>query len=126
MDIDPLNLIWASLIAALGFWGRRLFNLNQKLRLEKSKLLSQKKSTEVRTGHIVEKFAPFLDNFPHNPEQAIFLGQPIDYLVFGEDGVTFSEIKSGNAQLSKKQRLIRDHIKEGRVYWEEVRINDQS
>ena len=88
------------------------------------KLLSQKKSTEVRTGHIVEKFAPLLDAFPHNPQSAVFLGQPIDYVVFEDTGVTFSEIKSGNAQLSKKQRLIRDHIKSGRVYWEEIRVNE--
>lgn len=90
----------------------------------RKKLFSQKKSTEVRTGHIVEKFAPFLNEFPHDPSSATFLGQPIDYIIFGEDGVTFSEIKSGNAQLSKKQRLIRDHIKEGRVFWEEIRIKD--
>lgn len=91
----------------------------------RKKLFSQKKSTEVRTGHIVEKFAPFLDSFPHDPSKAVFLGQPIDYIVFEEDGVTFSEIKSGKAQLSKKQRMIRDHIKEGRVFWEEVRIDDE-
>jgi len=91
----------------------------------RKKITSQKKSTEVRTGHIVEKFAPFLEEFPHDPSSATFLGQPIDYIVFGEDGVTFSEIKSGNAQLSKKQRMIRDHIKEGRVFWEEIRINDK-
>lgn len=90
----------------------------------RKKLTSQKKSTEVRTGHIVEKFAPFLDQFPHDPSSATFLGQPIDYIVFDDDGVTFSEIKSGNAQLSKKQRMIRDHIKEGRVFWEEIRVKD--
>ena len=128
MQIDPSSLICAVIIQVLvlGFLSKKLLNSNKKLKLEKSRLLSQKKSTEVRTGHIVEKFAPFLENFPHDPEQAVFLGQPVDYLVFGEDGVTFSEIKSGNSQLSKKQRLIRDHIKEGRVFWEEIRINDKS
>lgn len=92
-------------------------------RQEKKDILSKKKSTETRTGHIVEKFAPFLDTFPHNPESAVFLGQPIDYLVFEEDGITFSEIKSGQSQLSKKQRMIRNHVKEGRVYWEEIRVS---
>jgi|TARA_B110000495_G_scaffold202024_1_gene220944 predicted Holliday junction resolvase-like endonuclease len=92
---------------------------------QRKKLFSQKKSTEVRTGHIVEKFAPFLEGFPHDPSSAVFLGQPIDYIVFEDDGVTFSEIKSGKAQLSKKQRLIRDHIKEGRVFWEEIRVDDK-
>ena len=71
-----------------------IFFANAKLQDEKSKLFSQKRSTEVRTGHIVEKFAPFLENFPHEPKNAIFLGQPIDYLVFADEGVTFSEIKA--------------------------------
>ena len=109
MDIDPLNLIWASLILALGFWGRRLFTLNQKLRLEKSKLLSQKKSSEVITGQIAEKLAPFLSDFEYDPQNAIFLGQPIDYLVFDEDEIVFVEIKSGKARLTTKQRKIRDN-----------------
>ena len=107
----------------------RNINLNKKLKTlysEKSKLFSQKRSSEVRTGHIVEKFAPFLSNFPHDPESAGFLGQPIDYLVFEEDGITFSEIKSGQSQLSKKQRMIRDNVKNGNVFWEEIRIDEKS
>jgi predicted Holliday junction resolvase-like endonuclease len=106
-----------------------LFILNHKqkskiaeLQEQKSKLFSQKRSTEVRTGHIVEKFAPFLDTFPHDPESAVFLGQPIDYIVFEEDGVTFSEVKSGNSQLSKKQRKIKENIQNGNVFWEEIRV----
>jgi predicted Holliday junction resolvase-like endonuclease len=101
------------------------YSYSKKYKVEnqaRKEILSKKKSTETRTGHIVEKFAPFLDAFPHNPESAVFLGQPIDYLVFEDDGVTFCEIKSGQSQLSKKQRMIRDHIKEGRVKWEEIRV----
>ena len=86
------------------------------------KLLSQKKSSEVRTGHIAEKLAPFLFFFFHDPECAVFLGQPIDYIVFEDEGVTFSEIKSGNSQLSKKQKMIKENIQQGNVFWEEVRI----
>ena len=126
MSFNPLYFLGAIIIIALVLWVKKLFKEIKKLHSEKAKLFSQKKSTEVRTGHIVEKFVPFLENFPHDPEQAVFLGQPIDYLVFGEEGVTFSEIKSGNAQLSKKQRLIRDHIKQGRVFWEEVRIDEKT
>ena len=103
----------------------RFYYLLKKSQESKAKLLSAKKSTEVRTGHIVEKFAPFLDSFPHSPEKAVFLGQPIDYLVFEDHGITFAEIKSGNAQLSKKQRSIRDHVKQGNVFWEEIRIDEK-
>lgn len=89
----------------------------------KAKVTSQKKSSEVRLGHIAETLAPFLDQFEFEPEECSFLGQPIDYISFGQDSVTFIEVKSGNSQLSAKQRKIRDQIKNGKVKWTEVRIN---
>ena len=88
----------------------------------RKKILSQKKSSEVRIGNIAERLAPFLDDFEFDPETCIFLGQPIDYLSFGDDGVTFIEVKSGKSQLSPKQRHIRDLIKAKQVSWKEFRI----
>ena len=89
----------------------------------KAKVTSQKKSSEVRLGHIAETLAPFLDQFEFEPEECSFLGQPIDYVSFGQDEITFIEVKSGNSQLSSKQRRIRDQVKNGKVKWKEVRIN---
>ncbi len=90
----------------------------------RKKTLSQKKSSEVRLGHIAEKLAPFLEDFTFDPEDATFLGQPIDYIVFEEEIITFVEIKSGNSQLSTKQRHIRDLIQNNCVAWKEIRIKD--
>ena len=89
---------------------------------EKSKVLSQKKSSEVRLGHIAETLAPFLDEFDFDPEDCVFMGKPIDYISFGEEEVTFIEVKSGNSKLSSKQRRIRDLIKSNSVRWKEVRL----
>lgn len=89
----------------------------------KAKVTSQKKSSEVRLGHIAETLAPFLDQFEFEPEECSFLGQPIDYVSFGQDDITFIEVKSGKSQLSSKQRRIRDQVKNGKVKWKEVRIN---
>lgn len=88
----------------------------------RKKILSQKKSSEVRIGHIAEKLAPFLDDFEFDPEKCIFLGQPIDYISFGEDEITFIEVKSGKSQLNQKQRQIRDLVKAKHVSWKEFRI----
>ena len=88
-----------------------------------SKLLSQKKSSEVRLGQITEQLAPFLNQFPYNPKECQFLGQPIDYIHFGKDAITIIEIKSGKARLSKKQRDIRDLVKAGKVFWDDIRIS---
>ena len=50
------------------------------------------------------------------------MGKPIDYVSFGDDEITFIEVKSGNAQLSTKQRHIRDLVNQKLVSWKEVRI----
>ena len=88
----------------------------------KKKVVSQKKSSEVRLGSIAETLAPFLDQFEFNPEECTFLGKPIDYISFGDDEITFIEVKSGKSQLNKKQRHIRDQVKSKLVAWKEIRI----
>tara|TARA_R110000822_G_scaffold110654_2_gene240882 strand:+ start:1658 stop:2023 length:366 start_codon:yes stop_codon:yes gene_type:complete len=90
---------------------------------EYKKLLSQKKSSEVRLGQISENLAPFLKDFKYDPKKAHFMGMPIDYIIFEEDKIVFLEIKSGEARLSAKQRKIRDLIKNKKVEWDEMRIN---
>jgi predicted Holliday junction resolvase-like endonuclease len=88
----------------------------------KKKVTSQKKSSEVRLGHIAETLAPFLDQFEFDPEACTFLGKPIDYISFGEEEITFIEVKSGNSQLNNNQRRVRDLIKDKKVGWKEIRI----
>ncbi len=85
-------------------------------------LLSQKKSSEVRTGQIAEKLVPFLDHFDHDPRDATFCGNPIDYVIFGPEQITIMEIKTGNARLTKKQKHIKSLVQNGDVVWEEIRI----
>lgn len=89
---------------------------------EKRKIVSQKKSSEVRLGNIAETLAPFLDQFNFKPERCIFLGRPIDYISFGSREITFIEIKSGKSQLNSKQRSIRDQVHNKQVAWKEIRI----
>jgi predicted Holliday junction resolvase-like endonuclease len=86
------------------------------------KVVNQKKSSEVRLGHIAETLAPFLDQFDFDPEECTFLGKPVDYISFGDDEITIIEVKSGNSQLNQKQRHIRDLIKNKSISWKEIRI----
>ena len=109
------------LVFILLFFCYKLYKLYLQEKTLRKKIFSDKKSTEVRTGHLAEKFAPFTEQFNHDADKSVFLGQPIDYVVFEEEGVFFSEIKSGKSQLSKKQKQIRDNIKNGNVFWEEIR-----
>lgn len=98
---------------------------HRKLQEQFEKLQHQKISADVKMGHKSENLAPFLDEFPYPAECVRGLFNPIDLIAFTEDEVIFIEVKSGAAQLSEKQRRIRDNIKAGRVKFEVVRMNEK-
>lgn len=88
-------------------------------------VISQKKSSETRLGQVTEHIIPFLENCRHDPKNMHFMGQPIDYLVFDFDQgeITFLEVKTGNATESKRQKMIKNIIKSGKIYYESMRVN---
>lgn len=90
-------------------------------------LLSQKKSSETRLGQISEHLVPFLSECKHDPKTMHFLGNPIDYVVFDFDqgSITFLEVKSGNSKPSKRQKTVKNIVKSGRIYYDEIRINEK-
>jgi predicted Holliday junction resolvase-like endonuclease len=94
-------------------------------------------SAHTSKGQILEKWAPFVDH-PEidpdwEPENWSFMGNPIDYIVWDyrqdretnlEEGMIYiMDVKSAKAQLSTKQRRIRDLVKAGRVEWREIRLD---
>ncbi len=88
------------------------------------------RSKNVVRGKIYEQLVPFADGFPFNPQDARFLGSPIDYIIFDglDDGelreVVLAEVKSGNAKLSAREAMIREAVQEGRVRFIEMRVRD--
>jgi predicted Holliday junction resolvase-like endonuclease len=107
-----------------------IVNLQEELGEEREKnrvLLSQKKSSETRLGQISEHIVPFLDACPYDPKNLHFLGNPIDYVCFDFDqgSITFLEVKSGNSKPSKRQKTVKNIIKTGRVFYDEIRINEK-
>ena len=80
-----------------------------------------KKSVEVTIGKTVENLVPGFQDFPYRPEDCRLLFQPIDFIAFSGlsagsvTSVDFIEVKTGNAQLSKVQRQIRDAVQDHRV-----------
>jgi predicted Holliday junction resolvase-like endonuclease len=86
------------------------------------------KSQAVTIGKVTEHFIPYLPEFGFNPQDARFIGNPIDFVVF--DGlsegtlrqVVFVEIKTGGSTLSTRERRVRDVVQSGRIGWEQVKI----
>ena len=116
---------------------RRGINSEYRVILEKWKKEYEKnirkdaasKSRSTLIGKITEHFIPYLPGFSYNPQDARFLGAPIDFIVF--DGlsegeikeIVFIEVKTNKGSLSKRERQIRDILKNRRVKWIELKRN---
>lgn len=97
----------------------------EELQEKYAKLMKQKKSSEVKTGLIGENLMPFLYNFPFDAKKCRALFNPIDLIHFGEDSIDFIELKTGNSQLSQKQKRIQRQIKAGQITFSVVRLDEE-
>jgi len=89
------------------------------------------RSRRTLGGKFAENLAPFLPDFKYDPTDIRFLGTPIDFIAFpglatGEpEEIVLVEVKSGKAQLSTKERKIRDLVKKKKVRWELYRVDER-
>ena len=96
----------------------RIINLEEELKL-KNEFIS---NSYKKFGRTFEKFAPFTKYFPTNDlSKFIFLGKPIDGIIFDDDKIKFIEIKTGNAVLTPNQVRVKQQIEEGKVEFNVVR-----
>jgi predicted Holliday junction resolvase-like endonuclease len=88
------------------------------------------RSLAVTAGKVYEQLVPYLPDFPFNPKDVRFLGSPVDFVVFDglSDGqitrIVFVEVKTGAADLSTRERRVRDAVRDARVEWYELRGPD--
>lgn len=90
-----------------------------------SKELYHRKSSEVRLGKIGENLAPFVRDWPWDPNRFRFLGNPVDGVQFNNDEIIFVEIKTGKARLSRSQKNLRDLVKTGKVSFVTFKITEE-
>ena len=107
--------------------------------LDKEIKEAQKRSNNMQRnvlkGQIGEQFTPFITDFPYNPSDCRFMGEPIDYVIFQNlhecaDGnvpiedvhLIIAEVKTGNARLNQRQKIIKQAIQNGQVSFKELRI----
>jgi len=85
------------------------------------------RSQAVTAGKVYEQLVPYLPGFPFDPRDVRFLGSPVDLVVF--DGlsegavrrIVFVEVKTANADLSVRERRVRDAVNARQVEWSELR-----
>lgn len=134
MDITTIIILIVLLIGlGIAYWlGQKTGSLRKDREWEELLPSHRKdaimKSRAVLGGHFSEQLAPFLPDFPFKPNECLFMGKPIDFLVFqGMDEkdinkVTFVEVKSGKARLSPQEKNLKEAIEKKRVEWVEYRI----
>ena len=120
----------------------KIEKLSSDFLLEKKKIIKDtrqdalKRSRAVIRGQASEHLAPYV--IPNtNPKDYRFMGNPIDFICFEglsdvldgqSDAITsvrFVDIKTGKASLNKTQRRIRDAIKEGKVTFEIINLDNE-
>uniref|UniRef100_A0A7C1CD97 Endonuclease n=1 Tax=Thermofilum adornatum TaxID=1365176 RepID=A0A7C1CD97_9CREN len=92
------------------------------------------RSVNTLLGRIGEEFAPIFlaDKYQVNPKDFRHLGSPVDYIAFkglsddnADPEVIFIEVKSGKStSLTERERKVRDAIRNGKVRYEVVSLND--
>jgi len=87
------------------------------------KVKFQKQSLSTKYGKMTEQFMPFLEVYPYDKNNFRFIGTPIDGIQFENDKIIFIEFKSANSKLTEKQKKIKELVKNGRVEFEEFKIN---
>ena len=118
MDIPIIWWVVVGLSVALALSLVSAVQLSKRLKQERFR----KRSLSSKYGKLTEQFLPLVDRFPWDPSNFRFLGTPIDGVQFDDDRVILVEFKTGNSQLSKVQRHIRDLVNDGKVDFEVIRV----
>lgn len=88
---------------------------------DKNKFIS---NAYKKFGRTFEQFVPFTKRFSkEDKENFKFIGQPIDGIIFGENEITFVEIKTGESKLTENQKRIKDLIQKKKINFWEVRFS---
>lgn len=112
--------------------GKLISEKGFKDRIEEHRKDAIVRSRAVLKGQFSEQLAPYFPNFPYNPGECKFIGKPVDFICFSGldnkeggkiDEIIFVEVKSGNSKLTRFEKQIKDAIEDGRVRFEEYRLD---
>lgn len=120
------------IITIFFFLGRKIGQLESASRkaneLRDARADAVKRSRSVLEGQLVEQIAPFLPNFPCSASDARFVGKPVDFIAFSGMSekdeireILLIEVKTGNSQLSEREKQIKRAVEQGRVRFVEWR-----
>ena len=116
-------IVGLSMLSSLSLWlNVRLWWTNRRELRDAASLLQ---GARVDRGLIAEQFAPItrrFDDLGWDPQEFKFLGRPVDGVQFQDDEVIIVEFKTGDSQMTTRQRQIKRMVAEGKVRFEEIRF----
>jgi predicted Holliday junction resolvase-like endonuclease len=96
-----------------------------------------KRSSSIRVGKEIERLIPFTSDFPYDPRDVRWLGDPIDLVIFDGYGesrdtgnidklnkIVICEVKTGKSRIGKYERVIKELIEDKKVEWGEFRVRE--
>jgi len=116
--MNTLSILSIIIAFLLGFLIAYFF---LKKRIEEKYSKFARHSAAVLSGKSLEHLLPLSKEFPFNPRDARFIGDPVDYIIFnglseGElENIIFLEVKSNKARLNEREKQIRKIVKEGKI-----------
>lgn len=99
--------------------------------IKKEREDAAKRSRSSLVGNFSEQISPYLPEFPLKPSEVKFLGKPVDFIGFkglDEENVkeiVFIEVKSGNSQLTKCEKSIKNAVENNKIRFEKYRIDKE-
>ncbi|MEK6922581.1 MAG: Holliday junction resolvase-like protein [Nanoarchaeota archaeon] len=117
--------VWIVLVVLLVIFIYLYFSLRKKfsyLKTDYENLKFDYKSMYVKHGKHFESFVPFMEDYPGEKENTVFLGNPIDFISFDDDSIKFIEVKTGKSNLSEKQKMIKGLVENKKVKWYELKF----
>ena len=119
-------IIFFLLGLVIGKYKERSLNLKK---LNEARKDAVKRSRAVLNGQLSEQLAPFFPEFPANPTEIRFIGQPVDYIAFNGSSqgtisdISFIEIKTGSSTLSPVEKALKDAIEKKKIKYIEYRAD---
>ena len=122
---------------------KKLYSTNAELRLKIENHANELRELEKATrkdstsrqrailkGQISETLAPWSIKAVNSVKELSFLGNPIDFVGFkgldgdGEIEIKFIEIKTGNSNLTKSEKRIKEAVLAKRISWSTIQVID--
>lgn len=128
---QPYIILVTTIILAfiLGLiFGKIKTELSFSKRIKHSREDAIKRSKAVLGGQMAEQIAPFLPEFPCNPQDARFIGKPVDFIAFKTtlseneekiEEILLIEVKTGDSKLSAREKQVKECVEKGKIRYVE-------